>query len=367
MLQGDWPTAGCHYCQNVEAAGGMSDRKMNLEQLENPGLVPPELYQNPTATTVTPTILEVYFTNTCNMKCIYCGPHHSSLWQEENRKFGDLFPNHEKFSVTNTQINPNYDQMVADLWKYLADQDRYKTLQRYHILGGEPFLLKELDQSIDFWEQHGNPDLIFSVVSNLNVPHKRFTEYMHRLRKLVLSNKIRQLQLTASLDCWGPEAEFVRYGLDLGLWQKNFESILNEPWVAPSINSAVSALTIKTMPALIEKINVWNTGQTRIAGRWRAEPILFSFNTTNNDRDESYFFGPGVFDQDFEKILALMPQDTKMQQEQWQAMHGIYQTQRSSTRNPQKLAVFKQYLDTLDARRGTDWRTVLPWLGEQLD
>jgi MoaA/NifB/PqqE/SkfB family radical SAM enzyme len=27
---------------------------------------------------VTPRILEVYFDNTCNLKCLYCGPHFSS-------------------------------------------------------------------------------------------------------------------------------------------------------------------------------------------------------------------------------------------------------------------------------------------------
>ena len=87
MLAGKWPTVGCNYCQDIERAGGQSDRITNLDF---PGIhAPPELDQNTQAISVTPRILEVYFDNTCNLKCLYCGPHFSSLWDAENIKFGD--------------------------------------------------------------------------------------------------------------------------------------------------------------------------------------------------------------------------------------------------------------------------------------
>jgi hypothetical protein len=86
MLDGKWPAKGCTYCQDIEAAGGQSDRITNLDF---PGIhAPPELDQNPVAVHVTPRILEVYFDNTCNLKCLYCGPHFSSLWDAENVRHG---------------------------------------------------------------------------------------------------------------------------------------------------------------------------------------------------------------------------------------------------------------------------------------
>jgi hypothetical protein len=362
MLDGQWPQAGCEYCYRVEQAGQVSDRMFQLDQQDNKNLTPPELITNSTATSITPTILEVYFKNTCNMACVYCGPHHSTLWASENRKFNKSFNSkYNIYSLQQEQYNPNYDRMVADLWRYLAEDQRYLTLQRYHILGGEPFLLSELDDSIEFWNQHPNPDLVFSVITNLNIPHKRFVEYIKRFEKLVLGNKIWKLQLTASLDAWGAEQEYVRWGLDLAQWEQNFEYVINRPWISLSINSAISALTIKQLPVLLEKINQWNTQQTRVAGRFKSEPIIHSFNTTGH-ADDPYIFGPGVFDQDFEDILKLMPATNTIQQGQRTAMEGIAQTQAVAVRNDTKIAHLKQYLTELDQRRNTDWQKTFGWL-----
>jgi hypothetical protein len=287
------------------------------------------------------------------------------LWEDENRKFNKSFGtyNDTEYSVRLPQFNPDYDRMVNNFWNYLSTDERYKVIQRYQILGGEPFLLKELDDSIDFWNNHENPDLTFSIVSNLNVPHERFKKYIHQFERLVLTNKIWKLQMTASLDCWGAEQEYVRYGLSLETWLQNFEYCINRPWISLSINSAISALTIKTLPALIEKINYWNTQQTKVAGRWRSEPIIHSFNTTGQ-YDDPYIFGPGVFDNDFEKILQAMPKNNSVQQGYYHAMEGIANKQKKSLRSNRRIEILKTYLDTLDLRRKTNWRTQFGWLDQ---
>ena len=366
MQQGIWPEAGCEYCRDTEYAGGVSDRQSNLN-VGNGALTPPELEADASATSVTPTILEVYFRNTCNMACIYCGPHFSSLWEDENRRFkSDFNITGFKFDDTAAQYNPDYDRMVADLWRYLETDNRYRVINRYNILGGEPFLMRELDDSIEFWRTHPNPDLTFSITTNLNIPTERFKKYIKQFEKLVLGNKIWKLQLTASLDCWGPEQEYVRYGLDLKQWQANFELILNKTWIRPGINSAVSALTIKSMPALLEKINQWNANQTAvIKGRERvrvAEPILHSFNTSGQ-QDNPYYFG-NYFNDDMRRILELMPEATEEQQRQKLAMRGIATRLSATQPDPTLTKEFKNYLDQLDQRRRTNWPTHFPWLND---
>ena len=366
MQQGIWPEAGCEYCKNTEYAGGISDRQSNLN-VGNGALTPPELATDISATVVTPTILEVYFKNTCNMACIYCGPHFSSLWEDENRRFkSDFNTKGFKFDDRAAQYNPHYDRMVADLWRYLEQDNRYQVINRYNILGGEPFLMKELDDSIEFWRTHPNPDLTFSVTTNLNIPTERFKRYIKQFEKLVLGNKIWKLQLTASLDCWGPEQEYIRYGLDLKQWEANFELILNKPWILPGINSAVSALTIKSMPALLEKINYWNANQTAVVkGKYRvrtADPILHSFNTSGQ-QDNPYNFGH-YFNNDMRQILQAMPEGTEDQQRQKLAMSGIATRLSASQPNPTLITEFKMYLDQLDQRRRTNWPTHFPWLNE---
>jgi hypothetical protein len=359
MLKGQWPGNGCEYCKKTEEAGGLSDRQFQLQVQKDPGLTAPELNVNEKETQVTPTMLEVYFNNTCNMACVYCGPHFSSLWEAEDKKFGVIEDEYTKYtySVKNSQHNQHYDKMCSDLWKYLETQDRYKILKRYHILGGEPFLMKELDDSIEFWSIHANPDLVFSLITNLNIPHKLFLSYMDRFQSLVESGKIWKLQITGSLDCWGPEQEYARYGLDLKQWQQNFEYLLDKKWVTLSINSALSALTIKKLPELIEKINEWNTARAGL------EPIILSFNWTQRD-DNPMIFGPGVFDKPLEKALQCLQVNSEYAQNVYDSLEGILKTINTQQKNPDKILKLKKYLDLLDARRGTDWKQIFPWLDE---
>ena len=87
MLQGLWPETSCSYCRNIEESGGVSDR---LRQIDAPDLSPPELVDDASAIQVSPTILEVFFNNTCNLGCLYCTPVLSSVINAENQKFGSF-------------------------------------------------------------------------------------------------------------------------------------------------------------------------------------------------------------------------------------------------------------------------------------
>lgn len=367
MLQGQWPGAGCEYCKDVEDSGGVSDRLSQLQRLNNVNFIPPELHKDPTATAVTPTILEVYFKNTCNMACVYCGPHFSSKWVDENRQHGSLYDKSKEtyqFSVAQEYENPHYDKMLQDLWKFIRTGDNAKKIQRYHILGGEPFLLDELDQSIAVWSECGHPDLVINIISNINIPHNKFTNYIDKFESLAKNNNMSKLNLTASLDCWGPEQEYARYGLNLELWEKNFQYLLNKSWISVSINSAISALTIKSMPVLLDKINHWNHNQVDIvdsAGNRWSNKIWHSFNTSGM-QDNPYIFDSSVFSTDFEKILNLMPAHTEAHLSNRQIMEGIAKKSAASIGDSQKVLELKKYLSALDMRRGTDWKKTFSWL-----
>ena len=362
MLKGEWPGHGCEYCKRVEDVGGVSDRLFQLEQQQDPGLTAPELFENLQAVEVTPTMLEVWFKNTCNMACLYCGPHFSSLWEDENRKYGTLFnkplDEKNKFSMHFSHANPHYDKMVSELWTYLDTDNRYQKLRRFQILGGEPFLVKELDECLDFWDSHGNPDLVISVITNLNIPHKRFQTYVDRFEQLVKQNKIWKFQITGSLDCWGPEIEYVRYGLDLEIWEQNFRSLLDKPWATLSVNSALSALTIKKLPALVTKINEWN--QLRPAG---AEPIIFSFNLTGQ-YDDPRWFPAEFFNDDFDLALSLLPNQSTIDTGVYEGLESMAKSIDKHPMDMTRISGLKTYLDQLDTRRKTNWRTTFPWLDQ---
>jgi organic radical activating enzyme len=368
MLSGEWPGAGCEYCKNIEEAGGESDRKFQLAQLNNTNLIPAELHVDNGAVSVTPTILEVWFRNTCNMACIYCGPHFSSRWEDENRKYGNFFKKEsqiDKYSTFLKQNNPDYEKMVADFWKYLESNNNAAKVTRFHILGGEPFLMDELDKTISTWAKHGHPDLEIAIISNLNIPHKIFKKYIKKFELLAKHKKMWRLQLTASLEGWGEQQEYTRYGLSLSLWEQNFKYILNTPWILPSINSTMSSLTIKVFPDLLEKINQWNQHQEDVSDGWRttSNKILHSFNTTGDENiDNVYIFGGEIFQQDFDRILNLMPDETDVQRGQKQMMAGIVNRSKKCSSNLKKIQQLKNYLTELDARRKTNWKQTFPWL-----
>jgi len=361
MLKGEWPGAGCQHCRHIEDAGGVSDRMYQLDAQGDPSQHPPELNSDPTATIVTPTILEVFFKNTCNMACTYCSSDFSSRWEDEDRKFLG------KIKTPETKIlkADQYNKMVKDLWSYLEKDDRYKILHRFHILGGEPFLLTELDDSIAFWETHPNINLIFSIITSLNIPTERFQKYIDRFENLVLGNKVWKLQITASLDAWGPQQEYVRYGLDLSLWQRNFELLVSKPWITLSINSTMSSLTIKNMPELIEKINYWNSLrglEEHTVDHVFNEPIQHSFQTVIGNVDNPYIFGGDIFNNDMDKILKLMPTNTDAQQASKEQMRAIANALKISQLNLEKIKELKKFLDSIDQRRQTNWRALFAWL-----
>ena len=118
MLDGKWPGNGCEYCRKIEDAGGQSDRTFGNANLEN---VPSEVFTDPTAISIVPKTVEVYFDNTCDLKCVYCGPWYSSLWAAENKKNG-------YFKTGTFELNDEYrasDNRRAYVEKFWVWWDRH--------------------------------------------------------------------------------------------------------------------------------------------------------------------------------------------------------------------------------------------------
>jgi pyruvate-formate lyase-activating enzyme len=358
MRNSEWPKEGCQYCEKIEQAGGMSDRQYQLHVGHDQDRTPTELFDDLDANEVVPTILEVYFNNTCNMACLYCGSHFSTKWEEENRRFGVFRQGQVNFGY-NTESNPNYTSMLADFWRYLHEKDRYKKIRYYQILGGEPFFQPEFDTSLEFWETHPNPELTFNIITNLKVAPKKFQAYIDRFGRMVESGKLKRLQITGSIDAWGPQEEYVRWGLNLEEWTENFEYLLDKPWVVMCVNTAITGLTIKTLPELIERINRWN------AQRDPWNPISFSFMSAMTPPEMvPDIFGSGVFEQDFERILAVIPDKTPSDVGAREHMIGIMRQINAAPRDPNRIEDLRIYLTEIDRRRGTHWPSLFPWLVE---
>lgn len=341
MLAGDWPDNGCTYCQHIEAAGGQSDRITNLEF---PGIhAPPELDYDLSAVHVTPRILEVYFDNTCNLKCLYCGPHFSSLWDAENIKHG--LPAFAK--------SANIESNKQKLFEWLKLHGHNLTV--FNILGGEPLYQPELEQCLQLFEQYPAPELKLQVFTNLNARLPYLQKIVHRVKQLIDNRSIREFEITASLDCWGAPQEYVRYPLNLQQWEQNFEYLLHQPWINLIINSTITPLTVKTLPDLLEKINHWSNTRK-----------VYHYQNSVNSPDHMFIdlFGD-IFAEDFHRAINLKPSDTPEEIASKNYLIGIAKQSQHNQPNIKQIHQLFDFLNIMDQRRNTHWPTVFPWLVEE--
>lgn len=115
--EGQWPK-GCERCQLEEQSGIPSKRQLDFDRWQN-------IYQNHDLETDGILTLSVALGNTCNLKCIMCGPQASSSWAREHR---DLYG---EGIVPLTKIRKKIIPGLIDMAPNLAHID---------IHGGEPFL-----------------------------------------------------------------------------------------------------------------------------------------------------------------------------------------------------------------------------------
>ena len=348
MLKGEWPKGGCDYCQKIELAGGHSDRQHNNAI---GGYVPKELATDPTATHVTPRIVEIFAQNTCNFSCIYCMEDLSSQVEAENRKYGHKNGIKTIPIITQDQNSDYFNKFLEWL------EDNIQELARLHLLGGETYLQHDLMSKVfDIIERKPNPNLQLNIFSNFNAPKKLWYDYNNKIKDYAQAGNIGRFDLTCSIDCWGPQAEYVRHGLDLTILEEYlaWAAEQSEDWLYLNVNQTVSNMTIKTMPELIEKINYYS----------RHRHIGHYFQLVTNYK----FQHPDVFDysmwaDDFNRILEIMPDHTTTLQEAKIRMVGLQKClQDTCNQNPAEIGQLNRYLDELDYRRNTDWRSLFPYL-----
>lgn len=353
MLAGEWPTGGCEYCKNMEQAGGTSDRQMHLQI---PDLAPPELDLDSTAVYVTPRILEVYLDNVCNMSCVYCSNSLSSSIHQENKKFGRF----ESAGVVIENIavlqKNKKDQLTLAFWDWM--ENNCHDLRRLQILGGEPFFQTEFETCLKFLESHSNPELEFNIVTNLKISPAKLAEFVQRVRTMLIQRKIKRLDITCSIDCWGAAQEYIRFGINLDLWKQNFEYLVSQKWITLNINQTITSIGMKNTLPLIQYINTQRTN--RKIGHYHAAVLNgLYFHPT--------IFGAGFFDKDFNKILSVMPDENWPQQYSRQMMKTLQMQCNQSERQPDQLINLRVVLDELDRRRNLNWRNTFPWLEKELE
>lgn len=349
MQSGNWPDSsrGCLYCKNIEDAGGVSDRMYSNS-------LPIAAEVDFTSVKSQPLMSEVYLSNTCDLGCVYCTPELSSKINSELLTYGP---------DTSGQIPiVKFDKQAAYTEKYLSWVDtNYTSLRRLSILGGEPLLQKEFWRLLEQAKTRSNPNLELSINTNLNASMETIVKLVDIAKELVKNRKIKRFDIVCSLDCWGDQAEFVRYGLNLERWQQNFEYLIKHKWLYISFLHVVTSLTIKTMKDLQQVIANYKNQGYKIK-----QTYSLVVGKITKDLYHPSIFGSEFFKDQLEELVRTYPITEKWDNDSKQLLVGVTKLVTNGDTQPDvvRLGKLKNRLDEIDVRRGTDWKSLYPEINE---
>jgi len=368
MLTGERPSE-CQYCWNMEDLGKLSDRHyrsgepwaaVDFERIKN---------SKGDEQDVVPSYVEVNFNNACNLKCSYCSPQFSSSWQQESERHGafpTLVPHNapEHFSGSRRPIPArDHNPYVEAFWAWWPTL--YPELKHFRMTGGEPLMDRNTYRVFDYVLDHPKTDLHLAVTSNFSVEPELSNKYFDHVKRLCNTN-IEHFMQYVSLDSGiGPQAEYIRHGLDFERLQNNVERYLTE---IPYRNSLTFIVTMNNLsvtgflPLMQWILDLRKQHSQTYQRVWFDTPVLRqpawqSLQTL----PESY---AAKLEQARDFMLANLETDSN-------PFHGFkdYEVQRlerdiawmrSSTPHLGAMADFYRFFTEHDCRRGTNFEKTFP-------
>jgi organic radical activating enzyme len=369
MLQQQRPTE-CSYCWNMEDLGRLSDR--HYRSGEPWAAVDFENIKNSTGDEdVVPSYVEVNFNHACNLRCSYCSPQFSSSWADEVSRLGaypTLVPHNapEHFTGSRRPIPAReHNPYVEAFWSWWPTL--YPELKHFRMTGGEPLMDRNTYRVFDYVLEHPKSDLHLAVTSNFSVEPELSQKYFDYVRRLC-DTDIEHFMQYVSLDSGtGPQAEYIRHGLDFERLQNNVETYLRD---IPYRNSLTFIITMNNLSV---------TGFLPLM-KW-----ILELRKTHSRTYQRVWFDTPVLRQPAWQSLQTLPESYAAKLEQARdfmlanletesdPFHGFkdYEVQRlerdiawmrsaSNTSSPDHLADFYRFFTEHDRRRGTNFEATFP-------
>lgn len=188
--------------------------------------------------------------NLCNLKCRICSPlFSSSIAAEELQQVNASdIKNHPVYRTLNTTSWPRKNK---NFWNSLRDNS--KQIKNFEFLGGEPFMLQQNFDFMQFLIDHGySQECIFDFTSNGTIYPEIFEQV----------DRFKRIDLTLSIDNIGPRFEYERSGSS---WQKvtdNIEKFMmvknNHNKLKIGVAIAVNIQNVYYLPELITWLKQYN-------------------------------------------------------------------------------------------------------------
>lgn len=231
MLAGE-KCSQCTACYRDEDAGNSSFRKHSNEQFAK-YIEDAVKNTNPDGTVDDFKLryLDVRWSNICNFKCRSCGPLYSSSWAQE----------HGSKKIFTYAGGANNDEL------YRQFEPHFDTIEEFYFAGGEPLLTDKHYDILEYLIEHGRTDVKLRYNTNMSV-----LKYKDK-NVLDMWKQFSNVYIGASLDSWGPRAEYIRHGTEWSVIESNIRKIRTEaPHIHLQTNTVVSILNIKTLTEFID-------------------------------------------------------------------------------------------------------------------
>lgn len=270
MLSNKIP-ASCKKCFDEESKGVVSKRMWETGDWFEQGVDIPELINQTTENGEIPEkliYLDLRLGHTCNLKCVMCSPHDSSLWVNDHKKVYPLFESKElknQMAWDQKSFN-NYWHENPDFWKEMYAQ--IPNLKQVYFAGGEPLLIKEHKMFLEEIIRQGYSD---NILVRYNTNGLLLDEDI-----IELWTKFKKVKIGFSIDAVNERNWYIRYPSDWSIIEKNLRRLDDTPDnIHVSIATAIQILNIKHLPEFakwkiqqnFKKINFENiTGNIQAGG-----------------------------------------------------------------------------------------------------
>lgn len=245
MLEGKIP-ASCAKCHKEEFNGVASKRIWETGTWVEDDIDLPELIKQTKEDGTVPeslVYLDLRLGHTCNLKCIMCSPHDSSMWVADYKKVYPLFQAKElkdQMQWDQKEFNNKWHEN-PDFWKEMYAQ--IPNLKQVYFAGGEPLLIKEHKLFLEEIIRQGYAD---KILVRYNTNGLLVNDEIIELWK-----KFKKVKVGFSIDAVGDRNYYIRYPSDWNTIVQNLHKLDNTPDnIQVSVATAIQILNIKNLPEL---------------------------------------------------------------------------------------------------------------------
>ena len=292
--------------------------------------------------------LDMRFSNLCNMKCRTCGSAYSSQWQIEDAKYNVHF--NQPINEINTPV------VIEELKQQIPN------LKKAYFAGGEPLIMDDHYMLLEEMIRLGRTDIQLSYNTNISKLKYRDKDLIKLWSQF--KNKV---QIYASLDDFGPKAEYIRHGTKWDEVMKNYEKLHKESTVELSITTSVSLFNWPTLTRFIDYLQErglapWAKGN---GGAWQINPIYgpeeFSFQSLPTEYKKQVI----AEQKEYLQKLRVLDKNSNLVHQVELLMNQLEQLATLALAKDsweEKKNRFRTEVRKIDGRRGEDFATTFPEL-----